>query len=496
MLLQGLVLMPAASGVLCLVLKPNTARRTLFLGVALLHLALVLLLWLQPPEPAWSGVLRLDALGQLFLTVTSVIFAVCAVYGTGYLKREKSGVRTDFLSGSLFANAPEARFTACLLFFLASMSLVCVSWNFSLLWVAIEATTLASAPLIYFHRHKRSLEATWKYLMICSVGIAIALLGNIMLSLSMGWSLDAFGQSQVSMHLDALLSAAPGAHLTWFKAAFICILVGYGTKMGLAPMHAWLPDAHSEAPSVVSALLSALLLNCAFLGILRAFQVAGAAGLEQFAGRLLVWFGLLSLAFAAVFIVRQSDYKRMLAYSSVEHMGILALGVGVGGGAVFGVLLHAVNHSLAKAMLFMLAGNILALYRTKSIQNVTGLLRTTPWTGALWLFGFLAIAGSPPFGLFVSEFLILKAAFEAGMLLTAGLTLFFLAVIFTAMAGIVLAMVQGPADNVMRTDREQWLAVLPPLVLGSIVAIFGLYLPTGVQDSLHQAAGLILGGGR
>ncbi|NCC26111.1 MAG: NADH dehydrogenase FAD-containing subunit [Deltaproteobacteria bacterium] len=493
-MLQGLVLIPAAGGFLSLMLKGNGLRRAILLGTALAHLAMTMLSWQIETGTEWGGLLRLDGLGQLFLTITSVVFAVCAVYGIGYLAREKPGVHTDFQGDVLFANAPEARFSACLLFFLSAMTLVCISWNFGLLWVGIEATTLASAPLIYFHRHKRSLEATWKYLMLCSVGIAIALLGNIMLSFAVGWSGSAAGQAEVSMNLDALIASAPQAHLAWFKAAFICILVGYGTKMGLAPMHAWLPDAHSEAPSMVSALLSALLLNCAFLGILRAFQVADAAGMAAFAGELLVWFGLLSLAIAAAFIVRQNDYKRMLAYSSVEHMGILSLGIGIGGGAVFGSMLHAVNHSMAKAMLFMLAGNILAMRKTKNIQKVQGLLTSSPWTGALWMFGFLAIVGSPPFGLFVSEFLILKAAFEGGMFIVAGLILFFLAVIFTGMVLIVLPMVQGdPGENPRQT--EPWLSVLPPLVLGIAVALLGLYLPAELRDILRQAAELIMGKG-
>lgn len=493
MLLPALTLIPALAGVLALFLKNRTARRALLLVTAMVHLAMVLSLRQRLDQSIWGGVLGLDSLGYLFLTITSVIFAVCTVYGIGYLSREKRGVRQDFLSDRLFANAPEARFTACLLFFLASMTLVCTSQNLGLLWVAIEATTLASAPLIYFHRHKRSLEATWKYLMICSVGIAVALMGNILLSLALGWS----GQD-VSMNLNVLLDMADQADPGWLRAAFICILVGYGTKMGLAPLHAWLPDAHSEAPSMVSALLSALLLNCAFLGILRTFQVVEAAGMAAFARELLIGFGLVSLAFAAVFIVRQSDYKRLLAYSSVEHMGILAIGVGIGGTALFGTMLHAVNHSLTKAMLFMLAGNILAMRQTKSIQKVRGLLATSPWTGSLWVFGFLVIAGSPPFGLFVSEFLILQAAFTAGKPIVAAVMLLLLAMIFTGMACLVLPMVQGrpePGAHSSTPTREPWPAVLPPLALGVAVALLGLYLPASLRRMLEHAANLILGGG-
>jgi hydrogenase-4 component F len=223
----------------------------------------------------------------------------------------------------------------------------------------------------------------------------------------------------------------------------ILFLVGYGTKMGLAPLHTWLPDAHSEAPSVVSALLSGALLNCAFLGILRVQQVCAAAGIAAFGQELLVGFGLLSMAVAAVFIPGQSDYKRMLAYSSIEHMGILALGVGVGGGGTFGALLHAVGHAATKAMLFLTAGNILAAYRTKSTAEVRGVLRVLPVSGALWVIGFFAITGSPPFGPFLSELTILRAMLDQGHPWIAAMFLALLAVIFVGMAGIVLEMAQG-----------------------------------------------------
>ena len=269
---------------------------------------------------------------------------------------------------------------------------------------------LGQRPLIYFHRHHRSLEATWKYLLICSVGIALALLGNFFVAVAA----RSAGGPMIHLTIDDLVAHAGSLNPLWLKAAFLFFLVGYGTKMGLAPLHTWLPDAHSEAPSVVSALLSGALLNCAFLTILRAHSLLSAAGLAAFSSDLLVLFGLISMAVAAVFILGQADFKRMLAYSSVEHMGILSLGIGIGGAATFGAMLHTVNHSLTKAMLFLAAGNILALYRTKSTTRVRGVLRTLPITGVLWLAGFLAIVGSPPFGPFLSELTILKGVLDAG----------------------------------------------------------------------------------
>jgi hydrogenase-4 component F len=373
--------------------------------------------------------------------------------------------------------------------FVASMTLVTVSQHLGLLWVAVEATTLSSAPLIYFHRHHRSLEAAWKYLLICSVGIALALLGNFLLAVA---GAGAHGEP-TSLYLSDLLAHASALQSPWLKASFLFFLVGYGTKMGLAPMHTWLPDAHSESPSVVSALLSGALLNCAFLGILRSHQVCVAAGLGSFSGDLLVLFGLLSMAFAAVFILGQADFKRMLAYSSVEHMGILSLGVGIGGTGVFGSALHAVNHSLTKGTLFLVAGNILAAYHSKSVREVRGIRGRLPVSGLLWVCGFLAITGSPPFGPFLSELTILKAAVDGGRGVVAGLYLALLALVFIGMANVVLSMLQGrsaPEAEVAGSAprREALWSIAPPVALGLLVLVLGCYVPTPLNRVLLDAA--------
>ena len=305
------------------------------------------------------------------------------------------------------------------------------------------------------------------------------------------------------MTIDSLLAHADELRAVWLRGAFILLLVGYGTKMGLAPLHTWLPDAHSEAPSSISALLSGALLNCAFLAILRVYSVLAAAGLGSFGQELLVVFGLISLAVAAVFILGQADFKRMLAYSSVEHMGILALGAGLGGLAGFGTMLHAVNHSLTKAMLFLAAGNILAYFHTKSTHRAQGVLRVLPVTGVLWLAGFMAIGGSPPFGLFLSELTILQGAIRTGCIWTAVGYLAGLAVIFVGMSSIVLKMVYGEPspctccpeeDDAQPTavppagPREPLWSIAPPALLGLAVLILGVYIPPGLTELLEQAA--------
>jgi hydrogenase-4 component F len=390
--------------------------------------------------------------------------------------------------------------------FLAAMSLVLVSRHWGLMWVAVEATTLASAPLIYFHRYPKSLEATWKYLMICSVGIALALLGNFFLAMA-----TKTGKSEhLYLAFADLESHAGQLDPLWLKAAFLLLLVGYGTKMGLAPLHTWLPDAHSEAPSMVSALLSGVLLNCAFLAILRGHSLLVRAGLGDFSRELLVIFGLISMTVAGLFMIRQMDFKRLLAYSSVEHMGILALGVGIGGVAGFGSMLHAVNHSVAKAMLFLVAGNTLGHFHTKSTLLARGTLRVLPVTGALWIVGLLAITGSPPFGAFLSEFAILRGILDGGHTLVAVLYLAALSIVFAGMSAVVVPIVYGvpavsqaelpaaPLPEQALPDLEPpappgepWWSLGPPLLLAATAVVLGLYMPVQWTDLLHRAAAAV-----
>ena len=491
-MIVALLAVPLIGAVLAFVMPWERPQRAILVAAASAHLALVIASIIEPPGSLLDGWLRADDLGLYVLLITSVLFWVAAVYAVGYLQREASDPRSDWVDGGLFSNAPQGVFTGYLLLFLAAMTLVTVGHHLGLLWVGVEATTLTSAPLIYFHRHHRSLEATWKYLLVGSVGIALALLGTFFIAVS-ATSGDG---TAVPMVLEDLIAAADSLDTTWLHAGFLFLLVGYGTKMGLAPLHTWLPDAHSEAPSLVSALMSGALLNTAFLGILRAYQIVGATGDSAFASQLLIAFGLISMFVATVFMLLQNDFKRILAYSSVEHMGIVALAVGIGGSASSGAMFHVMNHSLAKGLLFLIAGNALAFYRSTSVRGARGMLKVLPVSATLWLIGFLAITGTPPFGTFFSEFIVLQAIFESGRNVVAVAYLLMLALIFTAMTAVVLRMVQGtPLIATTSRVREPLSSVVPPALLAIGVLVSGFYLPPTIRTLMDNAAVLIEIGG-
>lgn len=490
-MIAALILIPFFAGLAAFALRATLVRRGLLVVVAVIHFSLVMGCWIRMPHGALGGGLNLDSMGLIFLSIASVLMLLASVYALGYLRTLPLLPEPDPVERGLFTNAPEGVFIGCLLMFLSAMTLVTTSQHLGLLWIGVEATTLASAPLIYFHRHHRSLEAVWKYLLICSLGIALALLGNFFL----GVAGSRLSEGKDSMMVSVLVENASQLHAPWLRASFILFLVGYGTKMGLAPLHTWLPDAYSEAPSVISALLSGALSNCAFLGVLRVLQVCVAADQGEFARELMVIMGLVSMGVAAAFILKQADYKRLLAYSSVENMGIMNLGVGLGGAGAFGSMLHTVNHSLTKAMLFLVAGNILMVFKSKSVSSVRGMLRVMPASGILWLAGFLAITGTPPFGPFISEFTILKAAFAHGRFVVGALYMLLLAIIFIGLATAFLRMTQGTPVGTSATEpvRVNALMIVPPTILCVAVLILGVYIPPALMGILQEAA-LTVGG--
>lgn len=469
-----LIVLPLLMAGLALALPANRWRPWLLPLTALCHSGATLAVLLQPQ---WGGQipwLQLDPVGRIILLTITVLYLLSSFYAVGYLnyRRER----------------PNRIFCACLLAFLGLVSLAIWAHHLGLLWVAIEGTTLVTAPLIYFNHTPRSIEATWKYLVIGSVGIALALLGTFFLAYA---SMQA--GSGATLDFVELLENAPGLNKIWLKASFILMLVGYGTKMGLAPMHTWKPDAYGEASGVVGGIFAAGITSGAFLALLRIYQIGNAAGESLFMSGLLIFMGLFSMAVAGIFMISQRDLKRMLAYSSVEHMGILTLGLGLGGPALLGTMLHVVNNAMTKGLLFLSAGNIHRAYESKYTDQVRGAMRRLPLSGSLFLAGFLAITGSPPFGPFVSEFAILNGAFGQGHFLAGSLYLVFLLLVFIGMGITVLKVVQGPVpDDVAASGyQDGFLTVAPILAFMVIVLGLGLIVPDFLQTMLKNAVSFL-----
>jgi len=467
-----LILFPLFAAGLSLVLPWYRVRSWLLPVCGGLHLLLTGYLVASPGAVIgpWIGI---DALSRLVLAVTSLLYFGCSIYAVGYLDlRRDRGNRT---------------MVPCLLAFLSAMTLAVTARHLGLLWMAVEATTIASAPLIYYNRNRLSIEATWKYLLLCSVGIALAMLGMLFVA----YAAMVGGNVPVSLQFDVLLAGAQALSPPWLHAGFVFLLVGFGTKMGLAPLHSWKPDAYGEAPGMVGALLAGGLTSVAFLAILRAMQLMIAAGDGAMARQALLGLGLLSLLVAAIFMVRQSDLKRLLAYSSVEHMGILAIGVGIGGLATFGALLHLVNNALTKGCLFLAAGNIQRAYASKRLSEVRGAMATLPISGGLFLAGFLAITGSPPFGPFISEFTILRGIFAGGQFWVGLVMLLLLATVFIGMGATVLPATQGEAVPLETGFHDSLLLVISPICFLLLILLLGVWLPEPLRIALTDAAALL-----
>jgi hydrogenase-4 component F len=470
--LVALLLVPIALAAVAALRSSESVRPHLVPLGGLVHFGLVIALLARGGQPsALGGWLVLDPLGRIALPAVSGLFLACSFYAPSYLR--------------LRAERSHRVFCAALLAFLAMMTLIIVSHHLGLMWVALEANTLASAPLLYFNRNPRSLEATWKYLLIGAVGIALALFGSLFLAYAAH-----HGGGQGSLLVDDLVRQGPTLSRPWLHTAFVVLLVGYGTKLGLAPMHTWKPDAYGEAPGVVGALLAGGLTSCAFLALLRFHQICAAAGEIEFARDIMVVMGLASMALAAAFMARQRDYKRMLAYSSVEHVGILVLGIGLGGLAAFGAMLHLVNNTLTKGVLFLAAANIHRAYGEKTIDRVSGALRRVPVSGMLFLAGFFAVTGTPPFGPFLSEFTILRAAVASERYGVAAAFLVLLFIVFVGMGATVLAVVQGrPREDVPGTGVHDTVGtVAPALALLIAVLVLGVWVPPALEGALRDAA--------
>ena len=473
MILLALVLAPALAAAVAYVI-PSRVRGAVLVGTALAHLTAVGWLWVAPGDATLGSWIAEDPLGRVILSLVSALFLAVAHYAVGYLREENPR------GGRAFAS--------CLLAFLAAASLVAVSHHFALLWIGLETTTLAVAPLIYHRHDRRSLEAVWKYLMLSSVGIAFALLGVFLLATAQP-SGAAGGRPLI---LDDMIANARALDPVWLRAAFVFMLIGFGTKMGLAPLHSWKPDTYGEAPSLVGGLMAGALTSCAFLGLARVLSICFAAQADAFVRPALIAFGVFSLVIAAAFIIGQGDIKRLLAYSSVEHMGLLVLGLGLGGVGSYGSVLHALNNGFAKVMIFLAVGNVVLATGTSVAAEISGVLRRLPISGVLLIVGLFAVTGSPPFGMFISEFSIITAALD-GYPWVAAIVVILLAIIFVGISAMILGMVYGepvlskPSQEPGRSEERTRL-IIAPAVLAIVVLALGLYLPTPLADALASSA--------
>lgn len=427
----------------------------------------------------------IDYLSLIVLDTISIVGFLACIYSIGYLEEELQHHTIDLQRVRIYYSLTYA--------FIFTMVLVVTTQNLGLMWIAIEATTLASAFLVGFYNNKHSIEAAWKYIIICSVGIAFALLGIVFMHFS---SINALQDVSSQLNWLPLYENAKSLQSSILKISFVFILVGFGTKAGLVPMHTWLPDAHSQAPSPISALLSGVLLNSAMYGIMRFLAIINKnLGSNAFTGKLLMAIGLLSVASAAVFILPQKDYKRLLAYSSIEHMGIIAFGLGIFTPlALFAALFHMLNHAFTKSMLFLASGNVYLKYHTREIPKVTGILKTLPLSGTAFMLGIFAIAGMPPFSVFSSEIGLILSAFSAKKFFEAAFFILFISVVFIGMAFTMLKMFFGSNENteIPRGEvNKSGTAVI--LILLCIITLSGLYMPGQVKTLIESAAGIIMG---
>jgi hydrogenase-4 component F len=451
-------------------------------GVIEAALAIWLLSWVLANGPirGLEGFVYLDSLGAFFLFTVSLVIAAASFGSASYLHVEEQRtelsefqVHVYFMGFGVFA---------------ATMSASLMTGNLGLLFVLIEASTLASVVLVGLEAKPRSLEAAWKYVIISSLGVTIALVGTLYLFYA-GSRLHLSSNLRLTwpyLYEHAAMLSHPSLRL-----AFLLAVIGYGTKVGLVPMHTWLPDAHAEAPSPASAMLSAALLNTGMYAIIRFVAIAQVGLGTAYVHRVMLLFGFLSVTIGALFLVRAGNLKRLFAYSSVEHMGVIAIGLGFGGViGVYGALLHVLNHAIGKSTLFLVSGDTVLAYRSRESRDVRGMLTGLPFAGGVLLLATMAILGAPPFGLFVSEFTIVRAGFGGSSAALAGLLLLLLVIAFVGLARTVTRMVTGPASQPVRaypTTIDRVIAAVPLVVgLGALV-LLGVWIPGGLHHAIMSS---------
>jgi len=415
-----------------------------------------------------------DYFGIIIMLIVAVIGLATSWYSSGYLKIE--------MARGFIGYRRVKQFFILLHLFILAMFFAIATTNPILMWISVEATTLSTAFLISFYGKPSAIEAAWKYLIINSLGLLIGFLGTLLF----------FHPAIGNLPNELLTWGWMTANVSKFdpsitKLAFIFVLVGYGTKVGLVPMHTWLPDAHSKAPVPISSLLSGVLLNIAFLAVLRFKVITDLVVGATYSQRLLIFFGLISILVPSFIIFTQKNYKRILAYSSVEHMGVVALGFGFGGVGVFAAILHMLYHSLAKSILFLSSGNIFLKYGSTKIKNVSGVLKILPGTGILFFVGFLAITGIPPFGIFLTEFSIMAAGIKTYFWIVV-VAVLALVLIFVGFFRHLVSMMFGDPDREISLGEVNKNALASIILLAVILLILSIYLPNNLKSIITLAS--------
>ncbi|HMK57236.1 MAG TPA: hydrogenase 4 subunit F [Dissulfurispiraceae bacterium] len=440
-------------------------------------LGLAVEVYMQGPMLAGGKFFFVDAFNVYLAVLTSFVSMTTAIFSRRYMRKEREHGRI----GHRHMRFYHAMFQL----FIFAMLLCLLTNNVGVLWIAMELATLSTVLLVSLYRTPTAIEAAWKYFILCGVGIAQALFGTVLLYFAAEKVLGEGGEALLWTNLSRVSGQLEP---TVLSLAFVFLMVGYGTKVGLVPLHNWLPDAHSEGPTPISAVLSGLLLNIALYALVRCKVLVDGSTQSHHAGDIMMGFGILSILVAAFSLLRQKDIKRMFSYSSIEHMGIATFAFGLGGQlATFGALLHMLVHSLAKSAIFFTVGHASQMHNTQQMDRIRGLFRGNPLVGWGLMFGVLAIVGMPPFGIFTSEFLILTATIKDAPLWTP-LLLLGLGVAFAALLRKVQPMVSGEIPPNQKSMRA---AHLPVMLHMALVLIIGLYIPDFLNQWFHTAVGLL-----
>ena len=467
-----LIIVPLVGSALAALWPSNRTRPWLLPVIGLVHLVMTFWLFINPPVVAPDAWLGFDPLARAVLPAVSLLFLVCAAYGVSYLR--------------IRAERPNRVFVSSLLAILGLLSAGHQARHLGLLWITTEAVTLAAVPLLHFNGTPRAYEATWKYLLVGGTGIALSLLGSFCLGYA---SLHGGGEGNLTF--TALTAQGAALSRPWVLTAWVLLLIGYGTKMGLAPMHTWKPDAYGEAPGIVGAILAGGITTVAFTAILRVRAVIAASGEGAMADRTLVVIGLFSMLVAALFLLGTRDYKRMLAYSSVEHMGILCIGAAFGAAGAAAALFHVWSNSLTKGSLFMSAGNIRRAAGSPLMDEVRGMAVLTPRSAALFVFGMFAVTACPPFGPFFSELLVVRAGLASQHGVAIAVFLGCLLLAFFGLTRVVFGIVDGRPRPATRAHGKRFVetagVIVPPLVLLGLSLWLGLFTPAILRDAWSAA---------